>query len=185
MKKNDAIDVLLTRRAIRNFKSEQITDEELETVIEAGKYAPTAMGLQSPLIVALQNEEDVKEMNRLSTKVMELRGFNPRPGMLPYYGAPTIVVVFATKRAKNELYGILDASAVTTNMLNAAHAIGLGSIWIDRSREIFEMEEGKKLLSKWGITEEVVGVASIGLGYVNGEYPTPKERRENYSILIK
>ncbi len=185
MIKNETIDVLLTRRAIRSFKSEQIKEEELLTVIEAGKYAPTAMGTQSPLIVAIQNQDDVKEMNRLSAKVMEMRGFNPRPGIEPYYGAPTIIIIFATKRAPKEIYGVLDASAVTTNMLNAARSLGLGSIWIDRAREIFELDEGKKLLEKWGIKEEVVGIASIGLGYSAIDNPTPNERREGYSIIIK
>ena len=177
----EALENLKTRRSIRSYKKEQIKDEELNLVLEAGTYAPTAMGLQSPLIVAIQNPEDVAEMNRLSAKVM---GTNPRPGTLPYYGAPTIIVVFATKRARNELLGTLDASSVITNMLNAAHAVGLGSVWINRSKEIFEMEEGKALLKKWGIEEEVVGVASMALGYIEGEYPTPKERREGYFLKV-
>ena len=113
MIRNEAIDVLLTRRAIRKFKSEQITDEELETVLEAGKYAPTAMGMQSPLIVAVQNQEDVLTLNKLSLEIMNCGGNGIRREGLPYYGAPTIIVIFATERVKEEL-GTLDASAVTT-----------------------------------------------------------------------
>ena len=85
----------------------------------------------------------------------------------------------------NELLGILDASSVTTNMLNAAYALGLGSVWINRTKEIFENEEGKKLLKKWGITEEVVGVASIALGYKDCDEPSPKPRREDYYKIVK
>lgn len=179
---DDALFVLKNRRSIRKFKEEQIKDEELNLVLEAGTYAPTAMGLQSPLIVAIQNQDDVAALNRLSAEIM---GTNPRPGTLPYYGAPTIIVVFATKRARNELLGTLDAANVTTNMLNAAYAIGLGSVWIHRSHEIFESLEGKKLLEKWGIKEEVVGVASIALGYSDMENPTPKPRREDYILKVK
>lgn len=183
---NKALEVLLNRRSIRKFKSEQIKEEELDAVLEAGKYAPTAMGLQSPLIVAVQNPDDVARLNELSLKIMtEQHGGNPRPGMLPYYGAPTIILIFYTDIARNGLLGTLDASAVCTNMLNAAYAVGLGSCWINRCKEIFELEEGKKLLKKWGINENLVGVASIALGYADQEQPTPKPRRDGYVIKIK
>ncbi len=176
--KEQALEVLKNRRAIRKFKPEQIKDEELNLVLEAGTYAPTGMGLQSPLIVAVQDPKDVAKMNELSAKIMGREG-------LPYYGAPTIIIIFATDIARNEFLGTLDAAAVCTNMLNAAYAVGLGSVWIHRSYEIFESEEGKKLLKKWGITEHVRGVASIALGYSDMPQPTPKPRREGYVKIVK
>ena len=180
--KQEALEVLCNRRAIRSFKPEQIKDEELDEVLKAGEYAPTAMGLQSPLIVSVQNKEDIDKLNELSAKIM---GTNPRPGTLPYYGAPTIIIIFYTERARNELLGILDASAVCTNILNAAYAVGLGSCWINRAKEIFELDEGKALLKKWGINEKVVGVASMALGYSDMPHPEPKPRREGYVVKIK
>lgn len=174
---NETLKVIKTRRSIRSFKDVQIKDEELHAIIDAGMYAPTAMGLQSPLILAIQNKEDVNTLDKLSLKVMGR-------GISAYYGAPTIVLILATSRVKEEL-GILDAAAVTTNMLNAAHSIGVDSIWINRCHEIFELKEGKELLKKWGIDEPVRGVASIGLGYRNCDYPTPKVRREGYYKIIK
>ena len=176
--KSEALEVLKNRRAIRKFKPEQIKDEELKLVLEAGTYAPTGMGLQSPLIVAIQDKEDVATLNRLSASIMGREG-------LPYYGAPTIILIFRTDIAKNEFLGTLDAAAVTTNMLNAAYAVGLGSVWIHRSKEIFESDEGKELLKKWGIKENVYGVASIALGYADQEHPSPKPRREGYVKIIK
>ena len=183
--KKEALEVLSNRRSIRKFKPEQIKDEELELVLNAGKFAPTAMGLQSPLIVAVQNKEDIDRINQLSLDIMNRGRGNPRPGTLPYYGAPTIIIIFSTDIALNELLGTLDAAAVCTNMLNAAYAVGLGSCWINRSREIFDTDEGKTLLKKWGINENVVGVASIALGYADQEQPMPKPRREGYVIKIK
>lgn len=182
--KNEALDVLRSRRSVRKFKEKQITDEELNAVLEVGMYAPTAMGLQSPLIVAVQNKEDVLKINELSSKIMAKGGGIPRPG-LPYYGAPTIILVFYTERARNEMFGMLDGSAACTNMLNAAEALDLGSCWIHRCKEIFELEEGKALLKKWNINEKVVGVASIALGYADMEKPEPKPRRDGYVIKIK
>ena len=178
--KEQALEVLKNRRSIRKFKPEQIKDEELDLVLEAGTYAPTAMGMQSPLIVAVQDKEDVKTLNKLSAKIMKVPFVTK-----PYYGAPTIIIIFATDIARTEELGILDASAVCTNMLNAAYAVGLGSVWINRAHEIFELEEGKALLKKWGIKEHVRGVASIALGYADQENPEPKARRKGYIVKIK
>lgn len=177
--KKEALEVLKNRRAIRKFKSEQIKDKELDLVLEAGTYAPTGMGLQSPKIVAVQNKEDIELLNKLSAKIMN-RGVST-----PYYGAPTIIIVFATDITPSEFLGTLDAASVTTNMLNAAYAVGLGSCWIHRAKEIFETEEGKDLLKKWGIKENVRGVASIALGYSDMPQPTPKPRKEGYIVKIK
>ena len=182
--KQEALEVLYNRRAIRKFKPEQIKDEELDAVLKAGTYAPTGMGLQSPLIVSVQNPDDVAKLNELSAAILEKGAGIKRPG-LPYYGAPTIILIFYTEIARSDYFGILDSSAVCTNMLNAAYAVGLGSCWIHRCKEIFELEEGKALLRKWGINEKVVGVASIALGYSDMEQPLPRPRRDGYVIKIK
>ena len=180
----DALEVLYQRRSIRRFKHEQIKDEELDAVLKAGIYAPTAMGLQSPLIIAVQNKEDVATLNNLSLEIMNRNG-GPRREGLPYYGAPTIILILATERARNYDFGMLDGASVCTNMLNAAYTLGLGSCWIHRCKDIFELEEGKALLKKWGVEEPVTGVASIALGYADMPLPEPKERREGYIKKIK
>ena len=174
----DALEVLRNRRSIRKYKAEQIKDEELKQVLEAGMFAPTGKGTQSPLIIAVQNKEDIALINRLSSRIMGRDG-------LAYYGAPTIILVFYTELAMNDYIGVLDASAACTNMLNAAYALGLGSCWIHRCKEVFELEEGKALLKKWGVNGKVVGVASLALGYPDMEYPAPKPRREGLTKIIK
>ena len=175
---NEVIKALISRRSIRKYKTQQITDEELKQVLEAGIYAPTGKGTQSPLIIAVQNKEDIALINELSSR------FGGRPGFPAYYGAPTIILVFYTELATTDYIGILDASAACTNMLNAAHALGLGSCWIHRCKEAFETEEGKALLKKWGVNEKVVGVASMALGYPDME-PMLKPRREGQVKIIK
>ena len=174
---NEVIKALISRRSIRKYKEQQITDEQLKQVLEAGKFAPTGKGTQSPLIVAVQNKEDIALINRLSSEIMGREG-------LAYYGAPTIILVFYTELAMNDYIGILDASAACTNMLNAAYSLGLGSCWIHRCKEVFETEEGKALLKKWSINEKVVGVASMALGYPDME-PILKPRREGQVKVIK
>lgn len=129
---NEIINALLTRRSVRSYKPQQVTDDELRTVLETGTYAPTSMGRQDPWIVAVQNAGLRQELTEMNAKVMGVDSD-------PYYGAPTIVLVFATKGARN---AVQDASLALGNMMNAAHAIGLGSCWINRELEMFDTPPG-------------------------------------------
>lgn len=172
----DAMTNLLTRRSIRKYKTEQITDAELDAVLQAGTYAPTAKGTQSPLMVAVQSPEDIALMSKLNARVWGNEAVDP------FYGAPTVVVVFADGENPN---GVQDASLVMGNLMNAAHAAGLGSCWINRARETFALPEGKALLKKWGVSGSWVGVGNCILGYASEGAPTPKPRRENYIVKIK
>lgn len=171
----EAMENLLKRRSIRKFKSEQITEAELDAVLEAGVYAPTAMGLQSPLIVAVQNKDDIEKMRRANARVLG------RPEADPFYGAPTVVVVFADGENPN---GVQDASLVMGNLLNAAHAVGLGSCWINRAKEVFELPDGRALMEKWGIGDKWVGVGNCILGYADCDEPKPIERRDGYIVKV-
>ena len=78
----------------------------------------------------------------------------------------------------------LDGAAVCTNMLNAAYAVGLGSCWIHRCKQMFELPEGKALLKQWGLPETLVGVASIALGYAAREPPVAKPRKADYIVKV-
>lgn len=166
---NTTIQDLMTRRSIRKYKPEQITREELETVLNAGMCAPTAMNKQSPIIVAVQNKDDIAYLSKLNAAVKGMAGD-------PFYGAPTVLVVLADAENAN---AVPDGSLVLGNLMNAAHAIGLGSCWINRAREVFATDEGKTLLKKWGIEGDYIGVGNCILGYPD-EQPQMKPRKENY-----
>ena len=172
--KTEALEVLKNRRSIRKYKAEQISAEELKTVLEAGTFAPTGAGTQGVKIVAVQSPEYVARVDALNAKVIG-------KDVHPYYGAPTVVLVFETPEC---LTHELDGAAVCTNMLNAAYAAGLGSCWINRCKQMFEMEEGKELLKEWGLPEDLVGVASMALGYADCEQPVPKPRKEDYCVIV-
>ena len=172
--KNETMEVLKNRRSVRAFKEEQVPRELLEAVLEAGIYAPTAKGMQTPWVIALQNKEDRDAAAALNAKVFG------KPDIDPYYGAPTIILIVAPDDGFAELNG----SAVCENMLIAAEALGLSTCWIHRSQGMFDMEEGKALLKKWGLDENVRGVASIALGYAAAPAPAPKARKENYCRII-
>ncbi|MBO4330682.1 MAG: nitroreductase family protein [Oscillospiraceae bacterium] len=173
--KNEALEVLRNRRSIRRYKSEQITEAELNAVVEAGTYAPTGKGTQGVKIVVVQSPEYVAAVDELNAKILN------QPGSHPYYGAPTILLIFETDECVTH---VLDGAAVCTNLLNAAYAAGLGSCWINRCKQMFELPEGKELLREWGLPDTLTGVASIALGYAEGEAPTPKPRKPDYVVKV-
>jgi len=174
MEKN-FLEIIRTRRSCRSYKPEQITDEQLNVVLEAGTYAPTSRGLQSPFIVAVQNDVLKERLAKMNAEVMGVT-------TNPYYDAPTYVLVFVPEDAPN---GVQDASLVLENMMLAAHAQGLGSCWIHREREMFATEEGKELMRQWGLPEGLVGIGALSLGYPDGEPSPAKPRKEGYARVIK
>ncbi|MBE6618504.1 MAG: nitroreductase family protein [Ruminococcaceae bacterium] len=174
MIKNDIIDSINGRRSIKKYIDKQISDEELDTVLEAGKFAPTGRNRQSPVMVAIRDREIVKKLSKMNADVLGSDGD-------PFYGAPCVVVVFADMSVST---GFEDACLVLGNLMNAAHAIGLGSCWIHRAREMFSSSEGKELMKKWGLSENFVGVGNCILGYRDGDMPAVRPRKENYVIKI-
>lgn len=170
---NEALKNLYDRRSIRRYKPEQITREELDAVIQAGVRAPSGKNLQSAIIVAVQDKATRDELSRLNAAVYGAKGD-------PFYGAPTVLIVLAEA---NSSFAVQDGSLVLGNLMNAAHAIGLGSCWINRAREVFAEEEGKALLRKWGIEGDWVGVGNCILGYPDEE-PTLKSRKENWVYYV-
>ena len=171
---NAALENLLTRRSVRKYKPDQIKPEELEAVLQAGVCAPSGKNLQTAIIVAVQDKETIAYMSKLNAKVMGVESD-------PFYGAPTVLVVLAEK---GQRLGVQDGSLVMGNLMNSANAVGLGSCWINRAYEVFESEEGKALLKKWGIEGEYTGVGNCILGYADEE-PTMKPRKENYVYYVK
>jgi Nitroreductase len=173
---NETLKTLNERRSIRKYKQEQITDEQLNQILEAGMYAPTGMGAQSPVMVAVQDKELIKKIEKLNAKVIG------KADAEPFYGAHTVIIVFADS---SKITYVEDGSLVMGNLMNAAYSVGVDSCWIHRAKESFASEEGQALLKEWGIGSNYVGIANCVLGYRDCESPEPKARKEGYVIKIK
>ena len=171
---NETLNVLKERRSIRKYKAEQITDAELDAILEAGTWAASGKGLQPAVMVVVQDQETISYMSRLNA---EIQG---KPGTDPFYGAPTVVVVLADGENPN---WVADGSLVLGNLMTAAWSLGVGSCWINRARELFDMPEGKALLEKWGLPERYRGVGNCILGYADEE-PVAKERLNGRIIKV-
>lgn len=170
---NEAMNNLLTRRSIRRYKDTQVPDNLLDQVLEAGLYAPTGMNTQNIVMVAVRDQETRDLMSKLNAAVMG----SDRD---PFYGAPCVIVVLGYADG----YPVVEnGSLVLGNLMNAAHAVGLGSCWIHRAKQVFESPEGKALLRRWGLSEDLVGVGNCILGYAD-EDPAPKPRKEGRIVKI-
>lgn len=166
-----------TRRSVKSYKKEQITDEELITVLEAGMNAPSGGNKQSPIFIAVQNKEWISRLCRLNAEIA-----GAPEGFDVFYGAPTIILVLAEKNTGNP---VEDGSLCLGNMLNAAYALGLGSRWINRIKETFETDLGKELLKEAGYEGEYIGVGSCILGYPKDGFPEPIKRKPDYYKIIR
>ena len=171
---NETIKNLVERRSCRKYSSTQIKEDELNSVLKAGEYAPTGMGMQSPIIVVLQNKSIIDKLSKINAKIM---GKDEDP----FYGAPTVLVVLADKNIGTY---IEDGSLVLGNLMNAAYSLGLGSCWIHRAKEEFETDEGEELLKEWNISENYVGIGHCILGYPE-EKSEAKPRKDGYIRFVK
>ena len=131
---NETLRVLRERRSIRRYQSGQIKPEELDAILDAGTWAPSGMGLQTAVMVAVQDPETIAYMSRLNAQIQG------KPGTDPFYGAPTVVVVLADGEKPNWMR---DGSLVMGNLMTAAWSMGIGSCWINRAMEFFDMPEGR------------------------------------------
>ena len=171
----EVINNMKTRRSIRKYKPDMIPEDVLNRIIEAGTYAATGMGKQSPIIIAVTNKEIRDKFSKMNAEIMGVDSD-------PFYGAPVVLIVLADKARPTYVY---DGSLVMGNLMLAAHAEGIGSCWIHRAKEEFESAEGKAFLKSLGIEGDYEGIGHCVLGYTDGEEPKAMPRKENYVYCVK
>ena len=172
----DILQTLKERRSCRKYKSELIPQESLDKILEAVTYAASGMGKQSAIIVAITNKADRDKVSELNARVMGKTDIDP------FYGAPEIIVVLADKNAHTYLN---DGTLVLGNMMAEAESLGLATCWIHRAKEVFESDEGKALLKKWGIEGAYEGIGNLALGFADAPKNNPLPRKANYIYYVK
>lgn len=171
---SDAMQNMLTRRSIRKYKPDMVPMDVIERIVEAGTYAPTGMGRQSPMILVVSNRELRDRLSKLNAEIMGVSSD-------PFYGAPVVLVVLADKSIPTYLY---DGSLVMGNLMLAAHEQNLGSCWIHRAKEEFERPEGKEILKALGIEGDYEGIGHCILGYADGGEPEAAPRKKDYICYV-
>jgi len=171
----NAIENMLNRRSIRQYKQDPIPEDALNQILEAGTYAPSGMNKQAAIIIAVTNREMRDRLSAMNARIM---GTDKDP----FYGAPVVLVVLANKDVRTAVY---DGSLVMGNLMLAAHELGVGSCWIHRAKEMFESEEGKQILKDLGIEGNYEGVGNCILGYADCSMPEARPRKDNYIYYIR
>ena len=170
----DTLTTLKTRRSCRAYKPDHVEEEKLNAILEAGTYAATGMGQQSPIILVIKDQAIRNQLAKLNAAAMGM-------DIDPYYGAPELVVVLANKAIPTYIY---DGSLVMGNLMNAAADLGVASCWVHRAKEEFESEEGKAILKQLGIEGDYEGIGNLILGYAAKPAGNAAPRKENYVYCV-
>ena len=173
---NEAMNVLLGRRSIRSYRPEPLKKEDLDAIVKAGLYAPSAKNLQSTMLVAVQDADTIARLEELNCRILGT------PDGHPFYGASTLVAVLSDSTYPN---WIQDGTLVMGNLMNAAESLGVASIWIHRAKEEFESDFGKKILADLGIQGEYEGIGHCALGYAAEPAKEAAARKENYVYYVR
>lgn len=172
---NEVLSTIITRRSCKSFLSKKIPDQMIYSIVEAGLYAASGLGQQSPIILVIKNKELRDRLSKINAK------YDSKKRKDPFYGAPVVLVVLAPKSIST---GIYDGSLVIGNMMLAAHSYGIGSCWIHRAKETFEDVRCKQLLKDLGLSEDYQGIGNCVLGYPKKIIDKIPERKENRVYII-
>ena len=171
------MEVMKTRRSVRKFKRDMVPKELIEQIMEAGTYAASGNNVQVPVTIAVTNADKCNELRKINAKIM-----GKDETFDPFYGAPVILIVLAKKERRTYVY---DGSLVMGNMMLAAHELGLGTCWIHRAKEEFEMPEWREWAESLGIEGEFEGIGHLALGYPDGALPKASPRRECRTYIVE
>ena len=174
---NQTIKDMLERRSCRKFKSEMVPIGIINQIVEAGLYAASGHGKQATRIVVITNKA-IRDKFMVDNR--KIGGWDE--SVDPFYGAPVILLVLADKSVPTS---VCDASLVMGNLMLAAHSLGIGSIWINRARQEFEMDEYKEFLKEIGLEGEFEGVGHCAIGYIDGELPKAAPRKTDHVIYVE
>ena len=169
-----SMEIMLTRRSVKKYKSDMPSKGDIDKIIEAGLAAASGRNMQASVIVAVTNKEIRDRLSCDNAAVMGASGD-------PFYNAPCVLVVLAEKTAHTYVY---DGSLTLGNMMLAAHELGLGSCWIHRAKEVMAKPEWQEWIKSLGLEGEYEGIGNLVVGYPDGDLPPVKERRPGRVVHV-
>lgn len=192
---NQVLENILTRRSVRVFKPEQISDVDLSSILEAATFAPNGNNIQSWHFTAVQNGGKLEQLNSLVKEVilkfpddasqpvisnMKQRAENPNFNFI--YKAPTFIIVSNSKASASPGP---DCALALQNIFLAAHSLQISSCWIHTLVWLNSLPEIASLLTEFGVPEghDVFGCAA--LGFNGGNEPKPSPRKPGTINIVK
>jgi nitroreductase len=161
---SDVFEVINNRRSVREYKSDQLSDEEIQKILNAAIMAPTARGEQPWHFTIIQDKKLLDEIDEVSREFMKDSGDEffemvGNSGRNITHNAPTLIIVSGKKGGSNIE---ADCGAATENMLLAAEGLDIGSCWLGLVAWYFNDE---KNIAKLGIPEDYIPLYGVSLGY--------------------
>ena len=172
---NEVMKAIIDRRSVKKYKSTPVEMDKIERICQSATYTASGKNRQPSVMIAVTNKEMRDRLSRLNAEILGAKAD-------PFYGAPAVIVVLADMQYNTSIY---DGSLVMGNLMLAAYSEGVDSCWIHRAKEMFETDEGKKILKDLGIEGNYEGIGNCVLGYRDCDYPEAKPRKDNYIYYIK
>ena len=173
----EAIECLLTRRSVREFLDKEVKQEDLDTILKCASFAPCAMNNQSWHFSVVTNKDWLTKMSSVIAKFMGRDSYHVT------YHAPVLIIV--SDKIGNLIYEH-DGSCALENIFLSAHALGLGSVWINQLGEpdLYNNPEFLNLLKEAGIPDGYKVVGSAAIGYPKN-IPEVKKRAQGNVTYLK
>jgi nitroreductase len=178
---NQTIETIMKRKGTRSYTSQQVNENDVDTIIKAGIAAPNARNLQNRHFTVVQNKELLQQINDSVFAQMSTMSV-PASNYSPLYGAPTIIIASAPEDSK---FAQLDCSIAVGNMTLAATSLGLGSRYIVSPTMFIESETGKAVKQSIGIPEGYRGIACLIVGYDADPNQIPTTRKMDVVNYVK
>lgn len=172
---NEVLSAIHARRSTRAFTDQQVSREDLDTILEAGLWAPTGNGKQLWHFTAIHNAD---KCQALAHAIAEADNRGPSYN---FYGAPCHIIV---SYKRDEMHAFLDGSAAIQTMLLAAQSLGLSTCWINQLRPLTDDPAIRPLLTQLGVPEDYIVIGSIALGYA-AKQTAPAPRKEGIINIIE
>lgn len=189
------IELIKSRHSIRKYTDRQVGREDLELILEAGNFAPNAGGGQRSMMVGIRNQELAEKIGQMNVAHFDrthLAGSyvsKEQPSTIDdptmksgFYGAPAVIAIFGQN---NFMYRIADAFCCAENMILQATELGISSCIISRGEETFVSPEGQALLREWKIPENYTAICFVIRGYIDGEQPHTKPRKQGRVQIVE
>lgn len=189
------IDLLAQRFAIRKYTSQQVSRADLDRILQAGEFAPSAGGGQRNMFVGVRNEKLVRTLGRWNMAKFDRSNLagsyvsREQPSTIDdptitdgFYGAPCVVCLFGQGNFK---FKEADAYCAAENMVLQATELGISSCIVSRGPETFATVEGRELRRSWGVPDAYECVCFVILGYRDGEPPRRKPRRAGRTRIVE
>lgn len=185
--KNAVVEAIMSRRSIRSYKPEQITPEQLDTIVKCAINAPSTLNKQSWEIRVIQNADLLSRINNSfveKAKGKSLQGSAARaqePGFSVFHGAPTLIIV---GKDKSNPYSAVDCGLLAQNILLSAESMNIGTCTIGNMAGILNDPDSKDFLKEINMPDTHEVVFGIAVGYKN-ESPDAKPRDESKVQYIR